>query len=273
MARRRRSASTLVAGVAVADFERHVGELPWGWWLRANPRGYEDASGRNWASVRDAFWEGGLGFPPVHFAPEQHELMLRVMTAINARWFGTESNHDVFGGDMMFWRFYLCWLASIGMVETSAGRDLFGGGLSSLGRSVLMMLQATREPEFERLPMAAVVAAVSARGGPDAEARERALITFEQQVGFRRHLFARENLGRRYLVTLTGLKVGARMPTRNIAWSQSFADANSRDDLFAWLAERVHRWDDWGEIAYRKGASALTSHLLSVIVGADGLAR
>ena len=142
-----------------------------------------------------------------------------------------------------------------------------------MGRSVLMMLQATREPEFERLPMAAVVAAVSASVGPDAEARERALITFEQQVGFRRHLFARENLGSRYLVTLTGLKVGARMPTRNIAWSQSFADANSRDDLFAWLAERVHRWDDWGEIAYRRGASALTSHLLSVIVGAGGLAR
>ena len=121
--------------------------------------------------------------------------------------------------------------------------------------------------------MAAVVAAVTASAGPDAEVRERALITFEQQVGFRRHLFARENLGRRYLVTLTGLKVGARMPTRNIAWSQSFADANSRDDLFAWLAERVHRWDDWGEIAYRKGASALTCHLLSVIVGAGGLAR
>jgi len=135
------------------------------------------------------------------------------------------------------------------------------------------MLQATREPEFERLPMAAVVAAVSASAGPDAEARERALITFEQQVGFRRHLFARENLGRRYLVTLTGLKVGARMPTRNIAWSQSFADAASRDDLFAWLAERVHRWDDWGEIANRKGADALTRHLLSVIVGAGGLSR
>ena len=84
MARRRRSASILVAGVAVADFERHVGELPWGWWLRANPRGYEDASGRNWASVRDAFWVGELGFPSVHFAPEQHELMLRVMTAIKS---------------------------------------------------------------------------------------------------------------------------------------------------------------------------------------------
>lgn len=121
----------------MADFDRHAGELPWGWWLRANPRGYEDAAGRHWASVRDAFWEGELGFPPVHFAPEQHELMLRVMTAISASWFGTESNHDVFGGDMMFWRFYLCWLASIGMVETSAGRDLFGGGLSSLGSGLL----------------------------------------------------------------------------------------------------------------------------------------
>jgi hypothetical protein len=121
--------------------------------------------------------------------------------------------------------------------------------------------------------MSAVVAAVSASKGLDAEARERALITFEQQVGFRRHLFAREDLGSRYLVTLTGLKVGARMPTRNIAWSQSFADAKSRDDLFAWLAERVHRWDDWGEIAYRRSAAALTSHLLSAIIGAGGLSR
>jgi hypothetical protein len=273
MARRRRSASILVAGVAVPDFERHVGELPWGWWLRANPRGYEDAAGRNWASVRDAFWVGELGFPSVHFAPEQHELMLRVMTAIKSMWCGEERQHDIFGGDMMFWRFYQCWLASIGMIGKSNERNFFDGGLTSLGRSVLMMLQATREPEFERLPMSAVVAAVSASKGLDAEARERALITFEQQVGFRRHLFARENLGRRYLVTLTGLKVGARMPTRNIAWSQSFANAKSRDDLFVWLAERVHRWDDWGEIAYRKGASALTSHLLSVIVGAGGLSR
>lgn len=161
----------------MADFDRHAGDLPWGWWLRANPRGYEDAAGRHWSSVRDAFWEGELGFPPVHFAPEQHELMLRVMTAISASWFGTESNHDVFGGDMMFWRFYQCWLASIGMVETSEGRNVFDGGLSSLGKAVLMMLQATREPEFERLPMAAVVAAVSASKGLDAEARERALST------------------------------------------------------------------------------------------------
>lgn len=142
-----------------------------------------------------------------------------------------------------------------------------------MGRSVLKMLQATREPEFEPLPMAAVREAVTAAKGLGAEAREQALLRFEREVGFRRHVFERESLGTRPLVTLTGIKVGARMPTRNVAWSQTFADAKSRDDLFAWLAERVHRWDDWGELAYARGADALTRHLLSVIVGAGGLSR
>ena len=256
------------------EFQRHIGELPWGWWLRAGPGGFQDECGRTWRSVRDAFWEGELGFPPAHFAEEQHELMLRVMTAIGTDWHGVkEHTHDVFGGDMMFWRFHQCWLASIGMVETSPWESPLDAPLSALGRSVLMMLQATREPEFERLPMAAVVAAVTADRGFDAEARERALAAFEREVGFRRHVFARETIGTNHLVTLTGIRVGARMPTRKVAWSQSFADARSRDDLFAWLAERVHRWDDWGELAHHQGAKALTSHLLSVIIGAGGLSR
>ena len=265
----------------MAEFERHVGELPWGWWLRAGPDGFVDEHGRAWKSVRDAFWEGELGFPPVHFAPAQLELMLRVMTAIGSGWHGVaEQRHDVFDGDMMFWRFHHCWLASIGMVETapdwvamSPWSNVLDAGLSALGRSVLMMLQATRESEFERLPMAAVVAAVGADHGPDTEARGRALAGFEREVGFRRHTFAREGIGAQFLVTLTGITTGARMPTRKVAWSQSFADARSCDDMFAWLAERVHRWNDWGELADRQGADALTRPLLSVIVGAGGLAK
>jgi hypothetical protein len=255
----------------VAEFERYLGELPWGWSLRAGPHGFEDADGRVWRSVRDAFWEGELGFPPVHFAREQHELMLRVMTAIHAGWHGRESRHDLFNGDMMFWRFHQCWLASIGMVEASPHGNALEAGLSPLGRSVLMMLQATREPEFEHMPMAEVMAAVTAAKGLDAEARERALLLFEREVGFRRHVFAREKVGTRHLVTLTGITVGARMPTRAVIWSQSFADAASRDDMFAWLAERVHAWDVWGALAYAKGADALTRHLLAVIVGTGGL--
>ena len=256
----------------MAEFERHIGELPWGWWLRAGPGGFEDAAGRTWSNVRDAFWEGELGFPPVHFVSEQYELTLRVLTSTQQGWFGRETQHDVFGGDMMFWRFYQCWLASVGMIEVPRGAGPLSASLSPLGRSVLMMMQATREPEFERLPMAAVVEAVAAGSGLDAEARERALLLFEREVGFRRHLFARERVGTRYMVTLTGITVGARMPTRNVAWSQTFGDALSRDDMFAWLAERVHRWDDWGEVAYRRGADTLTRHLLSVIVGTGGLA-
>ncbi len=259
--------------MAVAEFERHLGELPWGWWLRAGPHGLEDADGRKWRSVRDAFWQGELGFPPVHFAPEQHELMLRVMTAIHSGWHGREGRHDLFDGDMQAWRFHQCWLASVGMIAVSPFGNPLEGGLSPLGRSVLMMLQATREPEFERLPMASVLASVTAAKGLDAEARERALLMFEREVGFRRHIFARERVGTRHLVTLTGITVGARMPTRNVAWSQTFTDTVSRDDLFAWLAKRVHAWDAWGELAYGKGADALTRHLLAVIVGTGGLSR
>ena len=229
----------------------------------------------------DAFWEGELGFPPAHFAQEQHELMLRVMTAIQIGWHGVaEQKHDVFGGDMMFWRFHRSWLASIGMVDTSPERmatapwsDALSAPLSALGRSVLMMLQATREPEFERLPMAGVIAAVAADHGPGAEARERALSVFEREIGFRRHTFAREAIGKQHMVTLTGFATGARMPTRKVAWSQAFADARCRDDMFAWLAARIHRWDDWGKLAHSKGADALTRHLLSIIVGSGGLAR
>lgn len=47
-------------------------------------------------------------------------------------------------------------------------------------------------------------------------------------------------------------------------WSQSFADADVRDDFFAWAAQRVDRWEDWGATAYSKGADALTTHLLGL---------
>lgn len=115
--------------------------------------------------------------------------------------------------------------------------------------------------------------AVKAANELNAEARERTLLMFEREIGFRRHLFARERFGTRHLITLTGITVGARMPTRNVAWSQTFADAGARDDLFACLADRVHVWNDWGELAYSKGADALTRHLLSVIVGTGPLAK
>lgn len=70
------------------------------------------------------------------------------------------------------------------------------------------------------------------------------------------------------MITLTGLQVGhpARMPTRRVTWSLSFDSRAVRDDLFAWIATRVEHWDRWGDVAYRKGAEALTQHLLGSII-------
>lgn len=255
--------------------DRHrPGELPWGWWLRACDDYLEDEQGRHWRSVREAFWQGELGFCDVYVAPEQHELMLRALSSRDVRWIETtEREYELFGGDMMFSRFYSCWLQSIGMLATTNGSGVAVGpleaGLSAEGRSVLLMLRATRDPTWEELPQAAVVAAVAAsvRGAAGYD-REESLRMFENTVGFRRQVFARERIGRSYLITLTGLVTGvfARMPTRRVTWSLAFDDDVIRDDLFAWIATRIEHWDRWGEMAYDKGADAFTQHLLGMFV-------
>jgi hypothetical protein len=245
------------------------GTLPWGWWLRASTRGLEDDNGIHWQTVREAFWQGKLGFPESHFAKEQLELLLRVLTAIGSRWSnGGENRHDLFGGDMLFWRFYLGWLSSVGLLAKE-GRLGLEAPLTELGSSVMLMLQATRDPDWVDLPMEAVVDAVrhSGRDAPD-EARRRALSAFEREVAGRPHVFAREQIHRSHLITLTGVAVGARLPTRRITWSQSFTDESARDDFFGWLAERTDRWDDWGQLAYSKGAKRLTEHFLTLVIGA-----
>ena len=66
------------------------------------------------------------------------------------------------------------------------------------------------------------------------------------------------------LVVCRQYAMGARMPLRKVVWSSSFPDERIRDDFFAWLAERVDRWEHWGGLAYRKGADALTAHFLSL---------
>lgn len=247
-------------------------DLPWGWWLRAHGGKLQDEHGRLWSSVRDAFWQGRLGFPAVHFAPEQHELLLRTLLALRRRWLsGAESRHDLFNGDMMIWRFYMCWLASIGMLDMTVGREALEAPLSAEGRAVLLMLQATREPEWEQIPIDQLLDAVVYSRNEEQDERERRLVAFERETQLRRHQFARERVGRSHVITLTSVAVDARMPTRRVTWSQAFVDPNTRDDLYAWLAERVDCWESWGEMAYRKGADAFSSHLLSVVIGSRGI--
>jgi len=152
------------------------------------------------------------------------------------------------------------------LVEERRGATSFTSPLTDEGRSVLLMLQATREPEWINLPFGRVLKAVrqADRTGADDE-REQALRIFERAVTDLPFLFARETINGLHIVTLTGLDANARMPLRKVVWSLSFPEARLRDDFFGWLADRVNRWADWGGLAYSRGADALSQHLLALL--------
>ncbi|MFN3727609.1 MAG: hypothetical protein ACK4SZ_15050 [Allosphingosinicella sp.] len=95
--------------------------------------------------------------------------------------------------------------------------------------------------------------------------REDALRAFEREVALLRYVFARERVNDCHVLTLTGTRSEARLPLRRVMWSQSFPDQKVRDDFFGWIAERVDRWEDWGELAYRRGTEVLTQHLLELL--------
>ncbi len=249
-------------------YDRVSPDLPWGWWMRAGPNGLEDGEGGVWPDVRAAFWEGRLGMGSSHLAKEEQERLLRVLTSLGTQMIAPdEERRDLFGGEDGSRGFYMCWLSSVGLTAHSTHASSGRGRITDEGRAAGAMLRATREPAWIDLPMREVVEAVrcASRGVAD-DAREEALRAFERGMTPLRHVFARERVGCAHLVTLTSIDPRDRMPMRRVAWSASFLDKDDRDDLFGWLAERVHRWDDWGGIARSRGASALTAHFLSLLV-------
>lgn len=257
------------------DFGEGTGkELPWGWWLRVNGSVIEDADDRHWHSVREAFWMGRMNFPSPAWAPEQLEFLVRVLGTMEREWDGTaESRHDLFGGDLLFWRFYYSWLNSVGLTVMADTPWATEAKLSAEGRAVLRMLQATRVPEWVDVPMREVIASVRRAFLEDVTTeREAALRQFEASVCNRRNVFARETVYQHYLVTLTGFETTGRMPIRRVMWSASFSDEVCRDRLYVWLSQRVDRWDDWAALAYETGAESLTERLFTLFLasGAPG---
>ena len=129
----------------VRDFEGR-GDQPWGWWLRAAGGAIEDGEGRRWPSVLDAFWHGRMGFPPSPFTGEQLELLLRVLMASDRRHPSpAETHHDLFGGFLEFRRFYMSWLVSAGLAACGRVGTPLNAELTDFGRSVLLLLQVTRD--------------------------------------------------------------------------------------------------------------------------------
>ena len=65
-------------------------------------------------------------------------------------------------------------------------------------------------------------------------------------------------------VKLMGVQISSNVPLTRVLWSMSFPDDHARDRLFAWLAHRLDRWVEWGELAADKNAQGFSEHLLQL---------
>ena len=252
--------------------------LPWGSWLRAvrSPTGVTfivDEDGGRWPTVRDCFWTKRLSMSRsiLKVRDEQLELMLVVLGSMDRRVVPIkESVHEVFG-NAVFHRFYHHWLHSIGLIAGGHLDSPLDAKPTAEGLAVVRMLLATRPFELQGIPIgAAAVRTFGEPGSRDECDRER----FAAIEGKARRLpfcFVRERLFGKPGVAGLYRDVESDLPLIRTVWSATFADDLSRDRMFEWLWTRLDRWTAWGELARGHGASALTEHILSLIVLDDGL--
>lgn len=247
--------------------------LPWGHWLAIRTSGREriyvdEATGRQWRSLRSAFWHGRLGMPPNDGReppPEQLELVHAVLAARarRPRIHEAEEVADLFHGSVLFRSHHLEWLAGHGLI---IGRDVADDSrLSSEGRSVLLMLHATR-PYATRgnRPSGATVQQLEGLGA-GCEEREVRLSRVERIAATWDAAFVRrEGEGRLSVV----LETRVEGPGRTAAWELAVNTTGQRDNLFEWLCFRMDRWPPWAGIATVNGSEALTRKLLATMAAA-----
>lgn len=253
--------------------QRRNANLPWGYWLTAQGEVYStpplaDEEGRQWNSVREAFWISRLGMGPIartDVMNSELELLLAVLVAIDRRVIGIEeSAYDLFGG----WdraRHYGAWLHGQGLVEFVPGCD-FNTDLSAEGHAVLLMLASTRSPRDAPMPigLASLKPYHGLNLGMDEEARERIMAEQERAAALLQYRFQREVVGSSMAIVLVGDALGPNVPLRRKLWSLTFVDTYARDRMYLWLHERIDRWKSWGELAYERGARELSEHLLQL---------
>ena len=240
--------------------------LPWGHWLVASEDGERlyDEHGNAWDSVRDYLWTDRLRMEPhpANAIEAQLEFLLAVLVAIDRRVVKTEEKvRDIFGGLWHLQAFYAYWLEGIGLTSNNRVEDL-----THEGRAVLVMLASTRSAGSAPLPIGlpTLTPRLGLDHGETRAERERVLAV---QEAFARELpyrFVREAIADRPGIKLMGVQLGNNIPLTRVLWSMSFPDDHARDRMFAWLAHRLDRWAEWGELAARKNAQALSDHLLQL---------
>jgi hypothetical protein len=236
-----------------------------------------DENGREWRSVREAFFHGKLGFEAMipHFREVELERMLVYLLGASGP-FGASGLQSRVGDlfqDSAFGSFYRHWLGAHGLMKKDPRMHVQDAWITPEGRSVAKMLLATRPPGLAGLHpgVETVLFAQGAAEEIDRTSFERG----DEDVAHMQYAFVRERIGRQPSISLVHRDVSLRMPLVRTIWTQTFAEEESRDAYHGWMSGRLERWNAWGEIAYRGGAGALTRHLLSLLVSemADRLDR
>ena len=244
--------------------------LPWGYWLvsTSDVPGLPplvDEDGREWDSVRDAFWLGRLGMPALHThaANAVMEFMASYLAIVDGRFVAPEECYrDIFHGDGHRDRFFHTYMLAAGLVSKDDGRP------TAEGRAVLLMLIATRTAEdaeegvgLDWIVANRTVADHSERREAADEVRRRERVA-ERML----HRFSTDMIGRDPAVKLIGLRITQEIPVRSTLWSMSWPDGDryARDRFYLWLLERIDRWDEWSDLITRHGARALTEHFMKL---------
>jgi hypothetical protein len=249
--------------------DRHP-DLPWGYWMVSigsvpGESPLIDEEGREWGSVREAFWIDRLGLPSIHsgWMSGIMEFMASYLAIADGRFFAPEERvRDIFLGDGHLDQFFRAYLLAAGLVNDTDGRP------TPEGRSVLLMLMATRtrEDAAEDVGLDWIIANRTAASHSERVAAAEQVERRERVAARMAHRFSTDTIGNDPVVKLIGLRITREIPVRSTLWTMTWPDGDrlARDRFYLWLLERIDRWDEWSEMVSRDGARALTEHFMKL---------
>lgn len=245
-------------------------DLPWGYWLISTSDSpgqppLVDEEGREWRSVREAFWESRLGLPNErsHHTDQILEFMASYLAIVDRRFVDKEERvSDIFQGDHNLDTFFSYFLTAAGLLSTRHGT------LTPEGRAVLQMLIATRSEDHasEQVGLDWIVANRTVAGRNEKQSAAEAVSRGEQVAARMLHRFSTDTIDGQPSVKLIGLHITQEIPVRSTLWSMSWPanDQYARDRFYLWLLERIDRWDAWSAMVIEDGVRALTEHLMKL---------
>lgn len=239
--------------------KRHP-DLPWGYWARVDPaiHGVIDENGNVWASLRHYFWMHRLSMPGKGICPVDRgcDVLLAVLHAKMNRMVGYEEwVTDLFGESWEGQRHYMSWLYGQGLMADS--------DVTVEGEAAARMLAATRPLDAPDLaPLEFPVSWKGLDRGITRERREQIMAVQEAMGRALRYRFVREPVADMPGIKLIGFELGNNIPLTRVLWTLTFPDDHARDRLFAFIADRLDRWQAWGEMAAIEGSRAFSEHLL-----------